>query len=747
MTKQVDILSGDTKSIEKKSTTNTSTKKEGASFFDSMLSSAKAKSSETPVEQKALKKSIKNTESKVSEKATNNQDAISSKKEKSEDTVEVKKTNNKQSSNPEVKQEVTAVSSQKEVSLLDRMLMEANNVLKDPKKEIKVAVKSDAAENKMNKKGDAEIVKSEKGLSELKQSIINVKDTEKEDTKKIDIKSEQKESVIVEKETANTKELISINKTEKNSTKNNQKEETKIPSDSKDIKPQPLEIKESASDIKIEVIEKMQETKKEDTLNNVKSEKKEEINKNEVQSVIPKESNIDKKDSFKDQSNINVKIEKKDTKEMGTSEPIKDVKEEKVEISITQKSKNLENSTKNNESKIVENKQNDNLTNIKTTEDKALKSEGDNKDLKNIKAPVSADNKETIIRQDEPTKNKKLASELAQLKTQPGETNINVSKQSLVEDEPESKTKESLLDKLINETKKTIPTDKVQNTSVNNPTAQLNKEPNNDILANIYLSQRNKKVEEKSLEVHNKGKEQALKAKSVEDVKSSAKTLELGLKNANVEVKQNSEIPLSNESTLEKLSSVKNNISEDIQETDLKSKTVSKEASKAVLGETVVNLNVNAQNTNIITQKIIGARQQMSSMMSDIAREMYTNYKPPVTAFRLNLQPAHLGNIAIMIKSDKENSISISMNMSSSATLDAVNENQSSLRSALSKTFGDENSFNLDFGMQDENKNNQEQHGSNSQEQNNQRKKQTTSTEGVLEARNSNKEETLINYM
>ena len=50
---------------------------------------------------------------------------------------------------------------------------------------------------------------------------------------------------------------------------------------------------------------------------------------------------------------------------------------------------------------------------------------------------------------------------------------------------------------------------------------------------------------------------------------------------------------------------------------------------------------------NIQSKKIIGAKQQMVTVMSDIARQMYENYKPPVTAFRINLNPTELGSIAI----------------------------------------------------------------------------------------------------
>ena len=119
--------------------------------------------------------------------------------------------------------------------------------------------------------------------------------------------------------------------------------------------------------------------------------------------------------------------------------------------------------------------------------------------------------------------------------------------------------------------------------------------------------------------------------------------------------------------------------------------------------ETSVQLNVSAQATASIETRIIGARQQMGSMMSEVARNMYLNYKPPVTAFKINLMPANLGSIAIVMKSDKESGLSISLNMSNSATLEALVDNQAALRAALAKNFSTESAFSLDFNMQNQN--------------------------------------------
>lgn len=142
--------------------------------------------------------------------------------------------------------------------------------------------------------------------------------------------------------------------------------------------------------------------------------------------------------------------------------------------------------------------------------------------------------------------------------------------------------------------------------------------------------------------------------------------------------------------------------------------TKSVEASSALL-ENKLNfvedsvLNVNSPLSFNIQTKIIGARQQMSNMMSDIAKQMYENYRPPVTVFRINLNPENLGSIAIMMKSEKNSDVSISMSVSSQATLDALVENQNLLRNSLVKTFEENTKFNLDFSSQERNQNNQGQ--------------------------------------
>ena len=139
-------------------------------------------------------------------------------------------------------------------------------------------------------------------------------------------------------------------------------------------------------------------------------------------------------------------------------------------------------------------------------------------------------------------------------------------------------------------------------------------------------------------------------------------------------------------------------------------------------------------------QKIVGARQQLRQFMSDMAKTMAQNYKPPITSFRITLNPSGLGNIAVVLKSEKkENAISISLNMSQQATLDTLVDNQAALRAALNRNFDSNTSFSLNFGMQ-QNFSNQNQQEQNSQNQNTQTAKQidTSSFEQEVQEINQN---------
>ena len=238
---------------------------------------------------------------------------------------------------------------------------------------------------------------------------------------------------------------------------------------------------------------------------------------------------------------------------------------------------------------------------------------------------------------------------------------------------------------------------------------------------------------------------------SIQSVKTSAEILDLGLEDISIDesiaVDKLDLKELNKKGILENLLLRKNVKSEEIK--NLITKSV--EASKALIEDTItlesdVVVNVNSPISYNIQSKIIGAKQQMATMMSDVARQMYENYKPPVTAFKINLNPTELGSIAILMKSDKNNGLSITMNVSNNVTLDTLIENQNLLKNSLNKTFDENTKFNLDFGSSNQNSNNQ---SSSNQNQSNRQFEQQMDTQTILQLKEENKdiEEKVIDYM
>jgi len=246
----------------------------------------------------------------------------------------------------------------------------------------------------------------------------------------------------------------------------------------------------------------------------------------------------------------------------------------------------------------------------------------------------------------------------------------------------------------------------------------------------------------------------AANASNVKDVEKSADFLNLGLEETEVTVKMQEFEKHSKLNVLDKLAFAKIIVKEELtknsgdivnKQTTATKSTVTSVSNTLVENETTVQMNVSTQAAASIESRIIGARQQVGSMMSDVARNMYLNYKPPVTAFKINLLPANLGSIAIVMKSDKDSGLSISLNMSNNSTLESMIDNQSTLRAALAKNFNNDGSFSLDFNMQKqngENESSKQQHSNNKQETSSFGE---TSSTGV--AQGQNQEEINSSYM
>lgn len=244
---------------------------------------------------------------------------------------------------------------------------------------------------------------------------------------------------------------------------------------------------------------------------------------------------------------------------------------------------------------------------------------------------------------------------------------------------------------------------------------------------------------------------------SLEDIEKSANILNLELDDVSIEqdnlmqtlksTKQDVNLSDEKKNILDTMLSEKN-----IRSADVKNLiTQSVEASNALLDNTLnvsndVTIDVSPTLLNNLQSRIIGAKQQMSQMMSDVARQMYENYKPPVTVFKINLNPVELGSIAILMKNDKNNSLNISMSVSNVTTLDTLLDNQNILRNSLSKTFNENTQFNLDFSSSSQsNSGSGQQQSSNKQ---NRKYEDKIDTQSVLKLKEENRDrDDSLDYM
>ncbi len=328
----------------------------------------------------------------------------------------------------------------------------------------------------------------------------------------------------------------------------------------------------------------------------------------------------------------------------------------------------------------------------------------------------------------------------------------NVTKQESVVVKKEEKL--SLMDQLIlkNNEKLTINT---INSDINTPLKDVVAK---DFISSIYLGSQKNKINNQSLFNKNEAISILKDGNSMQAVKTSAEMLDLGLENMDieqnidiekVEIKKTDIDSLTKKNLIDNLFLEKNVKSQDVKNLI----TQSIEASSALL-ENSLNLaedatvNVNSPLSYNIQSRIIGAKQQMSAMMSDIAKQMYENYKPPMTAFRINLNPLELGSIAILMKNDRNSGLTISMNVSNNVTLDTMMENQNMLKNSLNKTFDEGTKFNLDFSSSNQNSDNQSSN-SNQGQGNNRRFEQQMDTQSVLQLKEENRdiEEKSIDYM
>ena len=305
----------------------------------------------------------------------------------------------------------------------------------------------------------------------------------------------------------------------------------------------------------------------------------------------------------------------------------------------------------------------------------------------------------------------------------------------------------SLMDQLIQSNSKKDITAKIEEAVSLNPQSieQTNKN-SKELASNIFLADQKNSLNNQLLFNKNEAVNILKNASGIEDIEKSANILDLNANNLEVEQNISSE-NLTDLSVDEKeILDRKNILNSILNEKDVRSVDVrnlitnSIEASKALLEDTInivddKVLDIQPNLVNSIQSRIVGAKQQMASMMSDVARQMYENYKPPVTVFRMNLNPGDLGTISVLMKQDKSSGLTINMSVSNIATLELLMENQNMLRNSLAKTFNDSANFNLDFSKGE---GGQSQGDSSSNQ--NQKDKRDSNTQEILRLKKENKD-------
>ena len=683
------------------------TNKDKPSLFDSLLSNIS-----TTEEIKVINANVAKSE--VKEITTNIEEITSVSNIELVDNIDVKDLESIKVDEGNKEQKLSTSTG----SLLDKLVLEA-----------KKSVKNIDTIDKESTKLDPKIENNISGVTN--ESILNSELSTSVEIEKIDIKIENNS-------------ILNIDIKETKNLDNTKKEEIVVNSEMQNKE----ELKASSLLDRLVI-----EAKKDDKSIVVPSEIKE---VSEVDSKVESKSPIIDKESLV--------IEDKKIEELGLSNDI--LKEEEIKITQTDSLEKI-NTLETILPVIV--KENKNLSVNDLTSNTIPKEKIVDKIILDNSQLEDATKKSQIISLDETTvpnlsvinfpEEKVLNNELLNLESTNKSLNTNVIPITITSDEAisiEDKTNTvtvkkdenlSLMDQLIQKNSEKLKLDVIGNNEFD---SSLKEVITKDLISSIYLGSQKNKINSQSLFNKNEAISLLKDGNSIQAVKTSAEILDLGLEEISLdqsliidktELKQ-----LNRKSLIENLLLEKNVKTEEIK--NLITKSV--DASNALIENSInlandVTINVNSPISYNIQSKIIGAKQQMSAMMSDIAKQMYENYKPPVTAFKINLNPTELGSIAILMKSDKNSGLSISMSVSNNVTLETLIENQNVLKNSLNKTFDEGTKFNLDFGSSNQNNGNQ----SSSNSQSNRQFEQQMGTQAVLQLKEENKEieEKIIDYM
>jgi len=699
------IQEGSSNEAEDLSTQDTITKQNSSNSL-SNKQSKNIKESDSNITEESSKQTITSVETGVL-----NEEKEQNVKVKSYDNIIVKTDANKnmqESATNYVKADIDIQLPQNNMSLLDRMIIEVSSSNENKTEQLQVTAQQ-TVKNADTKSIENDIVKSD-NLS------INIEATSTNDTNNIKEPNrivtkdvfETKQTIGESKATAdnisdvikpNVKQTQSEDKSKSIVTKDSEKD-TFINKDIiKQTIPQNNNSKISIIQADEDNVKQNYKSEKEITANinsttiqvNISEQSDNETNRKEVEKVVNRNderSTTSKIQNSEIDTNINIDINK------NSDEEETDLKQNiKTEVKKADNAKLGKTDTKVLYNEIDNDFVADSKDNIKTTNSKAAKEFAalNDKDTNEIRVDISKD--DILTKSKEPNTSKD--SEI-------------LKKNELLQEQ--TKGKNSLLDKLVDEsiklsTKKAEGEIKAVNLTLDKNEQQL-KDP---LLTSIYISSREKIAKVANIQTKSEGKKIASQAKNVDDIRKSSKVLDLGLQDTQIIQEESEEQKIYKKDFLNRLAFAQNSMQKTFKNINdniiIKSETTNanqNEVAASTLTSKSIEINVAPQAIQTFESRVIGARQRLGSFMSDVARQIYQNYKPPLTSFRINLLPANLGSIAITLKSERDNGISISLNMSSSTTLDTFVDNQASLRAALTRNFDGEANFSLDFGMQNQ---------------------------------------------
>jgi len=740
MDKKLDIFVDNKATVSSVKTSNKTSPKEGLSLFDQLLNDTKKSIS--------AQKENKVSPSDKSNKNVQKADTDFSSKSKTIGTSSlldklILETKEKISQNDksEIKNNNESTSSKivkSEQSSSNDTLKVEKNIKNDPSIKINENIKTLDSNNQSNKSKDADTtnknantkindsIKTSSNTTDIKSIIQDAKISKNDSSKQSLEKSEKPEKSVKSEQPENSKN-IKTDELDKNESIKSIKENVDV--SEKTEKKQNITHLEKSSKQSLSSIDNSKDDKKvtlsknnaDSITSSVKVEgdalkvdsksldiKKENIleaknqNKNEKVEVLNKKSNeiLDKTVTSELKEVVNNDSPLKNDKNIISSTNVlssKNVKEEKVQVTDTTSTVKSIKSDLSEEKKIKNDSKNINDSLLKDEKAGNFKDSSEVKSKNNISEKVlNNETKENPLQSEknlkvnENTTNKNAANEFAKLSNEdlPLEK-IKVTKEEILSKniiKNESKIENSL-DK--NSEKVTLINEKID--------VKASKE---SLLSNIFLSSQQRVVSRQEIQTLSENKKSIVENKNIDTLKTVAKSLELDLKEVKLDSKKSENKVLSKDLILDKLAFSKNILKTNIENI---LGTVNANIIENELNDLPdVTLNVSGHNLNTLETKIISARQNVSSLMSDIAKKMYENYKPPVTAFRMLLNPSTLGSISVIMKHDRESGLSISLNMSNQNTLEAMNENEDTLRSALSNSFLDESEFSLDFNMQGE---------------------------------------------